>query len=50
MKDWTPRETLEFIEWLDREDPRDFMDDETIREYEAMKRKSTRPGNRNGFC
>ena len=40
MKDWTPRETLEFIErGATAEDPRDFMDDETIREYEAMKRR-----------
>ena len=40
MKDWTPRETLEFIErGSTAEDPRDFMDDETIREYEAMKRR-----------
>ena len=40
MKDWTPRETLEFIErGATPEDARDFMDDETIREYEAMKRR-----------
>ena len=40
MKDWTPRETLEFLErGASPGDPRDFMDDEEIREYEAMKRK-----------
>jgi len=40
MKDWTPRETLEFLErGASPGDPRDFMDDEAIREYEAMKRK-----------
>jgi small subunit ribosomal protein S5 len=40
MKDWTPRETLEFIaRGATPQDARDFMDEETIMEYEDMQER-----------